>query len=130
MKLLIDTNVIISGITARGHSFEVIKDSTYRHEVYYTEHLLEEIQRILSTKFSLSKDVIHFSVFIIKRDFIKGKTADKVESVCRDPDDNQILADVLINKIEVIITGDKDLLDLKDYKGVKIISPREYWKLK
>jgi len=130
VKLLIDTNVIISGITARGHSFEVIKDSTYRHEIYYTEHLLEEIQRILSTKFSLSNDVINFSIFIIKRDFIKGKTADKIENVCRDPDDNQILADALVNEIEVIITGDGDLLDLKSYKGIKIIRPREYWKLK
>jgi len=130
VKLLIDTNVIISGITARGHSFEVIKDSTYRHEIYYTEHLLEEIQRILSTKFSLSNDVINFSIFIIKKNFIKGKTADKIENVCRDPDDNQILADALVNEIEVIITGDGDLLDLKSYKGIKIIRPREYWKLK
>jgi len=129
VKLLIDTNVIISGITARGYSFDVIKDAIDKHAVYYTGYLLEEIQRILSTKFSLSKDVIHFSIFIIKRDLIKGKTASKVENVCRDPDDNQILADALANEIEVIITGDGDLLDLKSYKGVKIISPREYWKL-
>lgn len=129
MKLLIDTNVIISGITARGYSFDVIKDAIDKHAVYYTDYLLEETQRILSTKFSLSKDVIHFSIFIIKRDLIKGKTASKVENVCRDPDDNQILADALANEIEVIITGDGDLLDLKSYKGIKIISPREYWKL-
>ncbi|MFH1904867.1 MAG: putative toxin-antitoxin system toxin component, PIN family [bacterium] len=129
MKLLIDTNVIISGITARGYSFDVIKDAIDKHAVYYTSYLLEEIQRTLSTKFSLSKDVIHFSIFIIKRDLIKGKTASKVENVCRDPDDNQILADALANEIEVIITGDGDLLDLKSYKGIKIISPREYWKL-
>ena len=129
MKLLIDTNVIISGITARGYSFDVIKDAIDKHAVYYTSYLLEEIQRTLSTKFSLSKDVIHFSIFIIKRDLIKGKTASKVENVCRDPDDNQILADAFANEIEVIITGDRDLLDLKSYKGIKIISPREYWKL-
>lgn len=128
MKLLIDANVIISGFTARGHSFDVIKDVAYKHEVYYTEHLLEEIQRILSTKFSLSNSVIHFAIFIIKRDLIKGKTTSNVEKICRDPDDNQILADALVNGIEVIITGDSDLLVLKNYKGIKIISPRDYWK--
>jgi predicted nucleic acid-binding protein len=40
-----------------------------------------------------------------------------------------VLADAVINEIEVIITGDKDLLDLKNYKGIKIISPKEYWNL-
>jgi putative PIN family toxin of toxin-antitoxin system len=73
--------------------------------------------------------VIHSSIFIIERDLIKAKTASKAEDVCRDSDDNQILADALENGIEIIITGDDDLLDLKTYKGVKIITPREYWSL-
>ena len=52
-----------------------------------------------------------------------------VENVCRDPNDNQVLADALVNKIEILITGDKDLLELKKYKGIKIISPKAYWNL-
>lgn len=62
----------------------------------------------------------------VKEKFGKPTT---VEDVCRDPEDNQVLTDALANDIKIIITGDKDLLDLKTYKGVKIISPKEYWKL-
>ena len=59
--------------------------------------------------------------------YILGQTADTVDKVCRDPDDDQILADALINHIDVIITGDKDLLDIKKYKGVRILAPKDYW---
>lgn len=129
MKVLFDANVIISGFATRGYSFDVIKDAVYKHEVYYTEHLLKETQRVLSIKFPLSDKVIHFAIFVIKKYFTKAKTAGTVEKICRDPDDNQILADALMNKIEIIITGDKDLLVLKTHKGIRIITPKEYWNL-
>ena len=129
MKLLFDTNVLISGFVSRGYSFDVIKDSIYKYEIYYTNYLLKEIQNVLSTKFSLSDSAIHFAGSVVKKYFIKGKTSCSVEKICRDPNDNQVLADAVINKIDVIITGDKDLLELNNYKGIKIISPKEYWKL-
>ncbi len=50
-------------------------------------------------------------------------------SVVRDPDDNKILECAVEAKAAAIITFDKDLLDLKEYKGTKIIHPRmlKYW---
>lgn len=129
MRLLFDTNVVISGFVTRGYSFDVIKDAIYKHEVYYSEYLLKEIQDVLPKKFSLSDSVIHFAVLTIKKYLIKGETAATVENVCRDPNDNQVLADAVVNGIEILITGDKDLLDLKNYKGIKIISPKDYWNL-
>ena len=129
MKILFDTNVIISGFVSRGYSFEVIKDAIFRHEVYYTEHLLKEVQHILSTKFPLSDEAVDFIIYTIKRHFIKGRSADTIDKICRDDKDNQVLADALANEIEILITGDKDLLVLKNYKEIKIISPKEYWKL-
>jgi putative PIN family toxin of toxin-antitoxin system len=129
MKILFDANVIISGFVSRGYSFEVIKDTVFRHNVYYTEHLLKEVQHILSTKFPLSGKAVGLIIHTIKRHFLKGKNADSIEKVCRDDKDNKILADALANKIEFLITGDKDLLEIKNYKGIKIILPKEYWKL-
>ena len=128
MKLLFDTNVIISGSVTRGSSFDVIKDAIYRHDVYYTDSLLKEIQESLN-KLPLSNSIKHFTIFIIKKYFIKGEPSVTAEEICRDPDDNKILADALTNEIEILITGDKDLLILKNYKGIKIISPKEYWNL-
>ena len=46
--------------------------------------------------------------------------------VCRDPDDDNILAAAESGKCDCIITGDKDLLVLKAYKGIDILNPREF----
>jgi len=46
--------------------------------------------------------------------------------VCRDPDDDHILAAAISGKCDGIITGDKDLLVLKSYEGIEILSPRDF----
>ena len=129
MKILFDANVIISGFVSQGYSFDVIKDAAGKHEVYYTEYLLKETQKSLSAKFPLSGEVINSIINTVKKQFIEGKTADTVERISRDPKDDQVLADAAANDIDIIITGDKDLLELKHYKGIKIIMPKDYWKL-
>ena len=129
MKILFDANVIISGFVSQGYSFDVIKDAASKHEVYCTEYLLKETQKSLSTKFPLSREVINSIISTVKKQFIEGKTANTVEKISRDPKDDQILADAVTNDIDIIITGDKDLLELKNYKGIKIIMPKDYWKL-
>lgn len=129
MRILFDSNVIISGFISQGYTFDVIKDAIFRHEIYYTEYLLTEVRENLSTKFALSDAATDHIIYTVKKHFIKGQTADRVENLCRDPKDNQILAEAVINNIEVVLTGDKDLLELKNYKGIKIILPKDYWKL-
>lgn len=129
MKILFDTNVIISGFVSQGYTFDVIKDAIFKHELYYTEYILNEVQKNLSKKFALSDKIITYIIHTIEKHFIKGKTAQSVEEVCRDPKDNQILADAVINNIEILITGDNDLLELKNYEGIQIILPKNYWKL-
>lgn len=129
MKILLDTNVIISGFISQGYTFDVIKDAIFRHELYYTEYLLKEVQKNLSTKFVLSDKATAYIIYTIEKHFIKGKAANTVEDVCRDTKDNQVLADAVTNNIEVIVTGDNDLLELKSYREIKIILPKDYWKL-
>ena len=129
MKILFDTNVIISGFVAQGYSFDVIKDAANKHEIYYTEYILKETRKTLSTKFPLSGEAVNSIINIVKKQFIAGKTADSVEKISRDPEDDQILADAAANDIGIIISGDKDLLVLKTYKGVRIIHPNKYWNL-
>ena len=49
------------------------------------------------------------------------------DNICRDKNDNDIIALALSNKVDYLITGDNDLLVLKKYKNIKIINPREFW---
>ncbi len=130
MKILFDTNVILSGFIARGgYSAEVIQDVLQNHEIYYTVYILEELKRTLKNKFSFSEHSINLATSTIKKHYIKGETAKNTHKICRDKNDDQVLADAILNNIDLLITGDKDLLVLKEYQNIKIISPREYWSL-
>lgn len=49
-----------------------------------------------------------------------------LRGVCRDPKDDMILECAINSRADLIITGDKDLLVLRAYQGIRIVSPREY----
>ncbi|HEX9670444.1 MAG TPA: putative toxin-antitoxin system toxin component, PIN family [Thermoanaerobaculia bacterium] len=48
------------------------------------------------------------------------------QPACRDPDDDWVLATAVAGEAEVIVTGDGDLLDLRSYRGIAILSPRAF----
>lgn len=129
MKILFDTNVLIAAFLRGGSSYEVIEQAIHEHEIYYTTFIINEFRRVFKDKFHYPESMVNEFVVFIKRFFIKGITADGIESICRDSDDDQVLADGVINGINIIITGDKDLLVLKTHKGIKIIHPNKYWNL-
>lgn len=129
MRILVDTNVIISGLIAKGACFEVLEDLVYTHTPIITPFVLAECQDVLLQKFHLSKPTVKSLLFVIERYFKQGENSTTFIKVCKDPDDNQLFADALLNKAEIILSGDKDVLSVKDYEGIRIISPKDYWKL-
>lgn len=131
MKILFDTSVLIAAFVTRGQTFDLIKDAVFRHEVVCTEYVLNEFKQVMEKKFDkkLSHEARALSVFVLKKYFIHGVSAPHVEAVCRDPKDDPILADAVANDVDLIVTGDKDLLVLKKHKQIRIISPNEYWNL-
>ncbi len=52
---------------------------------------------------------------------------EKVRGVCRDPHDDKFLSVAVSAKAAWIVTGDKDLLELRSYKSVKIVTPKEHF---
>ena len=49
-----------------------------------------------------------------------------MKSVCRDPEDDAILACALEARVDYLVTGDEDLLELKVFKGIRIVTPRDF----
>jgi putative PIN family toxin of toxin-antitoxin system len=129
MRILVDTNVIISGLIAKGACYEILEDLVYSHTPLITPHILAECQEVLLHKFHFTKPTVKSLLYVIERYLKKGERSGKLLNVCRDADDNQIFADALINKVDIIISGDKDLLSIEKYEGIRIISLKEYWKL-
>lgn len=111
-----------------GHCSEIVDHCVHDHEPYTTTFILEELKKVFREKdFLFAENSLSGLLKFINQFYILGQTAGTVDNVCRDPNDDQILADALINQVDVIITGDKDLLDMKSYKGIRILLPKDYW---
>lgn len=130
MKIFLDTNVLISAFIARGgHSHEILTHAVHQHELYFSDFILRELKQKLRAKFHFSNTAIKKLTDFMERFLVRGETASVVDKICRDPDDDQVLADAETNHVDFILTGDQDLLILKTHKNIRIIAPRDYWAL-
>jgi putative PIN family toxin of toxin-antitoxin system len=126
VKIVLDTNVLIAALIARGVCHELLEHCVLRHVLFTSEFILEETQEKLIEKFGYPSELAAEVVNVL-RSRMKVVPPSKLESqVCRDPDDDNILAAAVNGKCDCIVTGDKDLLVLKEYEGVDIFRPRDF----
>ncbi len=126
MKIVLDTNVLIAALIARGVCHELLEHCVLRHTLLTSDFILEETQEKLIEKFGYTAELAAEAVTVL-RSRMKVVPASKLDSpICRDPDDDNILAAALSAHCDCIITGDKDLLVLKAYEGIDIFSPRHF----
>ena len=128
MKIVIDSNIFVSSFFWKGNPrkiFDRVIDGF--DELFITDDILDEIRKVLSKdKFDAKAKEIDDYIKIIENYSQKIVLNDIIENVSRDIDDNKILKCGLEGNVGYIITGDKDLLVLKEYKSIKIINPKEY----
>jgi putative PIN family toxin of toxin-antitoxin system len=128
MKIFLDTNVIISAFITHGHAIELLEYCMINHKIYTSEFIIEEVKKNLKTKFEYSDEEIGEVINFVKSNFINvGKYKKLKEIVSRDLDDDDVLAAAVFEKVDCIVTGDKDLLIIKNYKNIKVLSPRDFW---
>jgi putative PIN family toxin of toxin-antitoxin system len=128
MKIVIDSNVFVSSFFWGGHPRDVFERIINGlDELYITDEIIEEIASVMnSSKFTANNSEIEAYVKIIKKYSKKIVSKNVPESISRDKDDDKILQCGLDGNVEYIITGDKDLLVLKEYESIKIIKPKDY----
>ena len=128
MIVVLDTNVLIAAfISPKGTCHEVFELCIHNHSLASSEFILSEIKEKLYSKFNYSEKEITEVIELLLLKFHIVKISRNKINICRDKDDNNVLATAVEAKANVIITGDKDLLVLKKYKNIDILSPREFY---
>jgi putative PIN family toxin of toxin-antitoxin system len=126
VKIVLDTNVLVSGIFFTGPPYEILKAwRDGKVNLVVSTEILDEYQRVaeeLSQKFqgidifgildllTLGSEVVHAPPLL--------------EPVCSDPEDDKFLACAVAGSAEYIITGDGHLLKVSKYGNVEIVNPR------
>lgn len=128
MRVVADTNVLISGLFWEGNEYQLLK-MFKRGELtnVISPQIVDELEGVLSRKkFKLTKKQIESiieQVFSFSR-FVHPVTEARV--VEKDMSDNIILECALDSKADYIISGDKHLLDLKEYEGIGILNAKVF----
>jgi putative PIN family toxin of toxin-antitoxin system len=127
MRLVLDTNVLIAAFISRGLCSEVLEICLKKHEIVLSEALANELRKNLVHKFHLpEKDTEEYlHVLSLHADWVRPPGLNRL--VSRDPKDDAIIATALSGKAAYLVTGDKDLLSLKKFGRVQIITPRVFW---
>jgi uncharacterized protein len=124
MKIVFDTNVILSAFLTQGLSSRVLDICIDLHEIIISPWIFNEVSKKLKDKFKLSVQQLDRVTNYIHSEFKIIKPSGNKPAICHDEDDNNILHIAEYLKADLIITGDKDLLVLEKYTGINIVSPR------
>jgi len=127
MKVVFDTNIFISAFATEGICSVLLKRARLKEfELFVCPIIIKEIENVLKQKFKIKKEIIEEVVALIKEASTYSDAKEKIEGICRDKDDDLILSCAISAKANYIVSGDKDLLEIKQYKDIKIISPRDF----
>ena len=129
MRVFLDTNVLVSAFSTRGLCADVFRTVLAEHELITSEFVLDELQRVLTERFGVPEKNIHSIIALLSRFHLEPISENLPDLVIRDPDDLYVLAAALASNADVLVTGDRDLLDVKDQAGITITDPRGFWNM-
>lgn len=128
MKIVIDTNIIASAMFFGGKPDQLVELlMTHKIDAYVSKDIISEYYETsahLEQKYSVRRNSPNLDDIISQCNLISP--TQKV-TVCRDPDDNKFIECALEGKCLYIVSGDNDLLDLKSYEDVEIITVADFF---
>jgi len=117
MKVVIDTNVFVSGIFWNGPPADIIR-AWYRKDEY------ARVAYGLAKKYSDINVAPYLELIPIYGQVVADKKLP--EPVSRDPNDDKFIACAFNAKAKVIISGDNDLLDVGTYQDIELVTPKAF----
>jgi putative PIN family toxin of toxin-antitoxin system len=130
MKIVVDANMFISAFIWGGIPEAVVYRVTDKSDaLFLSDSIVDEIERTFrKPKLRQSESRIVAFVAYIKKigKIVTISPKHRITGVCRDLSDEKYIECALAAGADYIISGDRDLLDLKEYGGVKIVTARDY----
>jgi putative PIN family toxin of toxin-antitoxin system len=128
VRTVFDTNVLVAAFVTEGICSKIlIRGRKKQFHLIVCPIILQEFERVLIKKFSATRNEAWSALQIVSEAIHSVvRPSPLVQSVCRDPDDDAILACALEAGADYLVTGDVDLLELKTFKGIRIVTPRDF----
>lgn len=126
MRIVLDTNVLLASLIARGVCHDLVEHCYLTHSLITSEFILNEVSEKLVGKFKFSEDSAAEAIDLFSSQMEVVNPLVLENPVCRDADDDNVLGTAIAGNCDCIITGDKDLLVLEQFNRINILSPRAF----
>ena len=127
MRIFLDTNVLVSALTARGLSADLVRAILADHDLLTGETNVAELRRVLRDRFRATASQLDGVEAWLRQQVIVPKPRRASPLAIRDPDDQWVLAAAVAGQADLLVTGDKDLLVVATQAPVAIVTPRGCW---
>jgi putative PIN family toxin of toxin-antitoxin system len=127
MRVVFDTNIFISALVISGSLAEkaILKIVEGEDTLVISKDIINEVLSVLSSKFGRDKEALSHVAVMLSELGELVKPIKKIR-IFKDEPDNRILECAITGNTDVLVTGDKEMLRLKEHKGIRIISLKEY----
>ena len=129
MRVLLDSNVWLAILTANGQCRRMWQQVRGVSKICASPDILDEIEEKLRLKFGFHPRHARLLTSFVRRQTTSVTVMGSPPKVCRDPDDDPILAAAVNAGCAYLVTGDKDLLALKKFGDTSMVTPREFAEL-
>jgi putative PIN family toxin of toxin-antitoxin system len=130
VRVFLDTNVLVAAFATRGLCADLLRSVLADHELALSGTVLEDLTRALGEKIRVPEAAaLEITVFLRASASLVEVPFKPPPVVVRDPADAVVVAEALPIGADVLVTGDKDLLEAGEVPGIRILDPRGFWQL-
>lgn len=127
MKVLLDTNVLVAAFLTSGTCHELLEHCFRHHTLITSAHLKGELRKVLRGKLRFGSNDVNEVMEVVESMTVAVEPDPLATPVCRDADDDHVLAAASTAEVDCIVTGDRDLLIIERHEGIRILDPRGFW---
>lgn len=125
-RICLDSNVLVAAFIARGLCADLLRLVLSEHDLVIPEVVAEEVRRVLATKLEANQSALSAVDAVFERCSMVPDAKIACPISLRDPDDERVLAGALAAGVEILISGDQDLLVVAEESPIRILSPRGF----
>jgi len=129
LRVFLDTNVLVSAFATRGLCADVLRLVLAEHTFLVGEVVIKEIERVLARRLRVKPAAIAELVAFLRDQEVVPRPKHPHPLRLRDECDRWILASALAGRADVLVTGDRDLLDAAGEAPLPVVDPRGFWML-